>query len=192
MKRGLHKLFCRGSFSLINCVVLPLWFKLSWCCPVNPTSTSIVVLYLIVPFDLMIPVPQRYQLFSTKIAVSPVTGEKNTKKNPRQVSEHDLIYLLRISVSHWRITLQSPTVWGCHGLSVIVSTLRLIVNWSFQSCFKAIFSPRRRLLFYFFSPRPLNLSATATPISKQSSIWGCRLANPPNVSWEQSGKKSSW
>lgn len=110
------------------------------------------------------------------------------KKKARQVSEHDLIHLLRISVSHWRITLQS--VSGRHGPSVIVSTLRLIVNWSFQSCLKAIFSPWRRLVF-FFSPRPFNLSATATPISKRSSIWDCRLANPPNVSWEQSEKKKS-
>lgn len=137
----------------------------------------------------MIPVPQCYQLFSTKIAVSSVTGKKKNTKKPRQVSEHDLIHLLRISVSHWRITLQSPTVWGRRGLSVIVSTLRLIVNWSFQSCFKAIFSPQRRLLFIFFSPRPLNLSATATPISKRSSIWGCRLANPPDVSWKQKKKQ---
>lgn len=110
------------------------------------------------------------------------------KKKTRQVSEHDLIHLLRISVSHWRITLQSPGISGRHGLSVIVSTQRLIVNWSFQSCFKAIFSPWRRLVF-FFSPRPLNLSATATPIRKRSSIWGCRLANPPSVSWEQRKKK---
>lgn len=61
-------------------------------------------------------------------------------------------------------------IQACYRLSMIVSTLRLIVNESFQICFKAIFSP------YGLCSKLLNL-LVVTPISTQSSLCLCQQVN---------------